>query len=90
MGNKCFGASKTEMIVEDDISAIRKRNQTKGMIAQKPTNTVEPPAPAKLIENFVPPPIIEIERKGSGRKQSIKSMSNLIHDEIQSSKNSVR
>ena len=60
------------------------------MIAQKPTNTVEPPAPAKLVDNFVPPPILEIERKGSGRKQSIKSMSNLIHDEIQSSKNSVR
>ena len=29
-----------------------------------------------------PTPILEIERPGSGRRQSIKGMSNLIHEEI--------
>ena len=31
---------------------------------------------------IAPPPIIEVEREGSGHKKSIKGMSNLIHEEI--------
>lgn len=31
---------------------------------------------------MMPTPVIEIERKGSGRKSSIKGMSNLIHNEV--------
>ena len=34
-------------------------------------------------EDFnMPNPVIEIERKGSGRKHSIRGMSNVIHQEV--------
>ena len=33
---------------------------------------------------MMPNPVIEIERKGSGRKHSIRGMSNVIHEEVMS------
>ena len=82
MGNKCFGKSKSQQKLDNDqqtLDSNHKRNSKKSLQgAMKIEEHIQQESPDQKPVSMEPSPVLEIERKGSGRKQSIKGMSHVM------------